>query len=48
MKIFKNWAVHNIFAHPFMQILICLRMPTFARAVHDATLPTAQESGNGD
>lgn len=47
MKIFRNWGVHNVLAHPLMQMLAWLGMPVAALRVHDATLPQAQESGNG-
>lgn len=46
VKIFRNWGVHNIVAHPLMQVLIYLRMTALARTIHDATLPSAKESGN--
>ena len=39
MNILRNWGVHNIVAHPLMQVFIYLRMAKFALAIHDATLP---------
>lgn len=38
-KIFKNYAFHNIFAHPLMQILQWAGKPDLANKVHDKTLP---------
>lgn len=42
-KLYKNWPVHNLFAHPMMQILNWLRMTSAAQAVHDGTLPVQSE-----
>jgi len=36
--VYKNWFVHNIFAHPIMQIVKLFNLP-IALAIHDATLP---------
>lgn len=37
--LYKNWWVHNMLAHPVMQILIGLGMEQLGTYVHDATLP---------
>ena len=36
---FQNWPVHNLIAHPLMQILVWLGMPRLADRIHDGTLP---------
>lgn len=38
-KFYKNWFVHNVLAHPAMQILNMLECHDLARVVHDSTLP---------
>jgi len=41
MKCFyKNWPMHNIVAHPLMQVFNWLGMNGLATKVHDATLPS--------
>lgn len=47
MKIFKNWGVHNIVAHPLMQLLIYMRLPVLGLLVHNATLPPAPGDRKG-
>jgi len=37
--LYKNWWVHNIVAHPLMQILFSLGFISLSDALHDATLP---------
>lgn len=37
--LYKNWFVHNVFAHPLMQILDMIGLNTIASYVHDSTLP---------
>ena len=37
-KIYKNWWVHNLVAHPIMQI-IQLFNAKLANKIHDETLP---------
>ena len=37
-KIYKNWWVHNLIAHPIMQ-LIQLFNKEIAESIHDITLP---------
>jgi hypothetical protein len=37
----KNaWAVHNLIAHPLMQILAWMGLKKLAIRIHDATIPT--------
>lgn len=38
-KFFKNYAVHNIIAHPLMEILKWIGKNDLANKVHDQTLP---------
>ncbi len=38
-KIFKNYAFHNIVAHPLMEILRLIGKDKLADKVHDDTLP---------
>lgn len=37
-KIYKNWFVHNVFAHPLMQFLSVFSQE-LADKLHDSTLP---------
>lgn len=39
MSIYKNWGVHNVIAHPLMQLCNCLGLRRLGRAIHDGTLP---------
>lgn len=36
---YKNWWVHNIIAHPMMQVLNGMKLYGLATKVHDSTLP---------
>ena len=38
-KIYRNMVVHNVFAHPLMQILNLVGTSQWANCVHDNTLP---------
>jgi len=38
-KYIKNYAFHNIVAHPLMQILVWIGKRDLADIVHDETLP---------
>lgn len=38
-KFIKNYAFHNIIAHPLMQILLWVGRQDLADSVHDKTLP---------
>lgn len=38
-KYIKNYAVHNIIAHPLMEVLKWLGKDTLANKIHDKTLP---------
>lgn len=38
-KFFKNYAVHNIIAHPLMEILSWIGKNDLANKIHDQTLP---------
>jgi len=37
-NIYKNWWVHNLLAHPVMQLMQLLNVK-LAKRVHDETLP---------
>lgn len=41
-RIFQNWPMHNLVAHPLMQIFEWLGLPGIAARVHDATLPATR------
>jgi hypothetical protein len=44
-KIYKNWPVHNLIAHPLMEILYLLSLGKahkFCNYVHDSTIPPHQ------
>lgn len=38
-RFIKNYAVHNIIAHPLMEILTWIGKDTLANKIHDKTLP---------
>lgn len=38
-KLYKNWAVHNIIAHPIMEICGWFGLFALGVAIHNATLP---------
>lgn len=38
-KRYKAWWVHNLFAHPLMEILSWMRLGEYGDWLHDATLP---------
>tara|TARA_R110002020_G_scaffold290954_8_gene506390 strand:+ start:426 stop:587 length:162 start_codon:yes stop_codon:yes gene_type:complete len=51
-RIYKNWFVHNMFAHPLSEIVYWLSRPlgkskstALAKTIHDATIP--EESNDG-
>lgn len=37
--IYKNWVVHNVIAHPVMQLLRMIKLQSLGDKIHDATLP---------
>ncbi len=39
-RIYKNWFIHNVIAHPLMQILYMVGCPNLADKVHNGTVPT--------
>lgn len=45
MILYKNWFVHNVFAHPLMQIINSINifnsdnLKVLAMMIHDSTLP---------
>jgi len=38
-RIYKNWAVHNLFGHPFMQLAYLVGAKRVGVWIHDSTLP---------
>jgi len=40
---FRSWFVHNLFAHPAMQILNMVGLHRAAEYVHDSTLPLTDD-----
>ena len=41
-KLFKNWPVHNLLAHPFMEIVYLMsfgKAERFCNFIHDVTIP---------
>ena len=50
-KIYKNWTVHNLFAHPIGEIVYLLTFGKGVRVthwIHDVTLPLDhEENGRG-
>lgn len=42
-RLYKNWIVHNIIAHPIMQILMLVGLTKVATYVHDSTLPDFED-----
>jgi len=48
-RLYKNWTVHNLIAHPLMEILHIIsfgKLEAFGNMVHDATIPE-HEHGEG-
>lgn len=48
-KIYKNWTVHNLIAHPLMEILYLVsfgKLENFGNKIHDLTVPD-HAHGNG-
>ena len=43
-KLYKNWWVHNLIAHPLMQI-VQLISTDWATRIHDVTLPPHKYTG---
>ena len=40
-----HWTIHNVIAHPIHEILHLVGLPTLADRVHDATVPTREDTG---
>lgn len=38
-RLWRNWPIHNIFAHPLAGVLDLLRLSEWSEAVHDMTVP---------
>lgn len=39
MKIYRNWPMHNIIAHPIMEICSWIKLKRLSMWIHDVTLP---------
>jgi len=53
-KIYKNWFVHNMFAHPISEIVYWLIRPfsktqahNVSGVIHDSSIPLEYEEGRG-
>lgn len=45
-RLYKNWTVHNLIAHPLMEILRLIslgKLNNIGGIIHDATLPEHEE-----
>lgn len=40
-SVYKNWFVHNMFAHPLMQLLSMVGCTRLGEAIHDCTVPNS-------
>lgn len=38
-KLWKNWTVHNLFAHPAMELCSLVGLRDLGNWIHDATVP---------
>lgn len=49
-KLYKNWPVHNLIAHPLSEVIFwltfCICGDKLSNMVHDATIPE-HEKGTG-
>ena len=48
-RLYKNWTVHNLIAHPLMEVLYLLsfgKLEAFGNFIHDATIPD-HDKGEG-
>ena len=44
-KLYKNWTVHNLLAHPLMEILYLMsfgKLQHLGDKIHDSTLPESE------
>ena len=49
-KLYKNWTVHNLIAHPLSEIIWLITFgkgERFYNYIHDVTLPDNVENGRG-
>ena len=45
-KLYKNWTVHNLIAHPLMEILFLIsfgKLKDLGDKIHDSTIPIDSE-----
>jgi hypothetical protein len=45
--LYKNWIVHNMIAHPLMQLVMLVsfgKLSRFSDSIHDVTIPVNIES----
>lgn len=42
--LYKNWHVHNLIAHPLMQLMAYVGLEDMGNRLHDATFPNDGES----
>ena len=38
-----KWTIHNVIAHPLMEITYQLGFVTFSEKIHDSTIPTEDQ-----
>lgn len=47
-KLYKNWTVHNMIAHPLMELIRLLslgKLNHIGNKLHDSTLPESESDG---
>lgn len=43
-----NYTIHNLIAHPVMEVLHLIGLGKWGDKIHDATLPLQREEDNSD
>ena len=43
-KLYRNWFVHNCFAHPLMYLVGLIKLKNIGEKIHDSTLPDSVEN----
>ena len=53
-KLYKNWFVHNMFAHPLSEVVYWITRPLgrkksedISEWIHDVTIPRSSDVGRG-
>ena len=42
--VYKNWKVHNLVAHPLMEVLSWIGLSDLGDKIHDATYPAQEKA----